>query len=731
MRNPFEKKKKLKGFNRLLEVDAWIDTTLYKFTSEGAEYWERINVFFTKFRVRGFKKFLIEVLDEGVTLGIVGLIALLVLAIPSFEETNKNWREKEDYSVMFLDRYGKEIGRRGVRQTDVEDIDELPDEFIKAVLATEDRRFFEHYGLDFFGLARALFENVRANSVVQGGSTITQQLAKNLFLTNERTLERKIKEAFLSLWLETNLSKREILKLYLDRAYMGGGNFGITSAAEYYFEKDARELELAEAAMLAGLYKAPTKYAPHINLPNARARANEVLTNMVQAGFMSEGQVTGARKKPATPVDRNDLEGPNYFLDWAFEEVKVLARDLKETSFVAKTTVDLELQKAAEEAILSSLRQFGKQKRVSEAAMVVADDTGAIRAMVGGRDYGESQFNRATLSKRQPGSSFKPFVYATAVEMRELKETTRVVDRRVCYRRPGRRAWCPGNYANRFRGPIDLQTAIIKSINTIPVQLYLGGSGIKGIGAKPIVAQAKAMGVTSELKMVPSMVLGANDMTVLEITTGYGTFMTGGYKLDGHGVTQLVDPQGTVVYDKRKSTKKPERVLSERATGVMNRMMAQIPERGTARAAALEGIRAAGKTGTTSSYKDAWFVGYTGNYVAGIWMGNDNSKPTNRLTGGNLPAQTWKKFMTFAHQNIDLKPIPYIENPLPEVERKKKVDEGEQLLTRVRRPKTLSKKTENYIRGLSQRLRAAPPVTHEKVVASNQALNALGASFEQ
>lgn len=715
LRNPFEKKSKKKGRSRLLEFDSWIDSMLFRFYSIISERWEMINVFFRKFRVTGFKKFIIEVLDEGFSIGIVGLILLLVLAIPAFEVTNKDWRSKEDYSVLFLDRFGKEIGRRGIRQSDLEEIDTLPDVFIKAVLATEDRRFFEHYGIDFFGLVRAMAENVKANSVVQGGSTITQQLAKNLFLTNERTLDRKIKEAFIAFWLEAHLSKKEILKLYLDRAYMGGGNFGITSAAEYYFEKDAKDLELNEAAMMAGLYKAPTKYAPHINLPRARARANEVLTNMVQAGFMTEGQVVGARRKPATPVERGDVEGPNYFLDWAFEEVQRISVNFPDKTFIAKTTVDLDLQKAAEIAVESSLRQFGEIKGVSEAAMVVADHSGAIRAIVGGRDYGHSQFNRATHSKRQPGSSFKPFVYATAVEIRNLTETSRVRDQRTCYKK-----WCPGNYSGRFRGNIDLQTAIIKSINTIPVQLYLGGNGIKAIGANPIVKQARAMGIVSDLVKSPAMVLGSNGLTVMEMVTGYGTFMTGGYKLESHGILQLTNQQGEIVYDHRKALPPKRRVLSERATGVMNRMMAQIPERGTARAAALSGIRAAGKTGTTSAYRDAWFMGFTGNFVAGVWMGNDNYKSTKRLTGGNLPAQTWRKFMTYAHQNIDLRPIPYIENPLPQVSKKNTNSDEEIALISVLRPKSLSKISQKQLRSLARKLRAAPPVSHKKILASRQ-----------
>ena len=719
MRNPFEKNGRSKGRNWLLEIDSWIDSAMYRFFTSGSETWENLVIFFQRFRATGFKRLLVEVADEGLTLGLGGLVVLLALALPAFDETSKNWRDKSDYSVIFLDRNGKEIGRRGVRQADSGEIDTLPDHFIKAVLATEDRRFFEHYGIDFFGLGRALAENVRANSVVQGGSSITQQLAKNLFLTNERTIERKIKEAFLSAWLETNLEKNEILKLYLDRAYMGGGNFGITAAAEYYFEKSPKDLTLAEAAMLAGLYKAPTKYAPHINLPNSRARANEVLTNMVQAGFMTEGQVVAARRKPATPVERNDIEQPGYFLDYAFEEVQELARGLPDKTFYAKTTIDLDLQRAAEDAINNHLRQFGKAKGVSEAALVSIDRDGAVRAMVGGRDYGESQFNRATNSRRQPGSSFKPFVYATAVEELELDENSKVVDGRICVTRAGR-SWCPSNYSGSFRGRIDLQTAIVKSINTIPVKLYVGADGRRGIGGEKIVATARRVGITSELIMSPAMVLGANGLTVLEMATGYGAFMTGGYKLDRHSIVQLTNLQGEIVYDRREQAPAKVRVLTERTAGVMNRMMAQIPEWGTARRAALDGIRAAGKTGTTNAYRDAWFSGFTGNYVTTVWMGNDNYQPTRRLTGGNLPAMIWNQYMTFAHQNIDLKPIPYIDNPLPGKSPEAIAQQEDDGLQPALRPKILSQEAEDYLRALGRKLRQAKPIVKHDVVAARE-----------
>ena len=715
MRDPFDNSGKGNAKNWLLGFDSWLDDTLFRLFSKTGDYWEAISIFFRRFRVTGFKKFVVEILDESLSIGLAGSVVLLALALPAFDETSKDWRTTSDFAVTFLDRYGKEIGRRGIRQTDSDEIETLPDHFIKAVLATEDRRFFDHLGIDFVGLSRAMLENVRANSVVQGGSTITQQLAKNLFLTNERTIERKVKEAFLSVWLEVNVPKKEILKLYLDRAYMGGGNFGVSAAAQYYFDKDVKDINLAEAAMLAGLYKAPTKYAPHINLPAARARANEVLTNMVQAGFMSEGQVINARRNPAKIVERSDTEGPNYFMDYAFEEIKRLAAKLPTRSFIAKTTVDLDLQKAADDAILSNLRQHGKRYRAKEGAMVVIDHEGAVRAMVGGADYGTSQFNRAYSSRRQPGSSFKPFVYASAIENFGYDENTRVTDGPV---RTGK--WAPRNYSGGFAGRMDFTRAIVKSYNTIPAKLYLGRDGLQPLGGERIEETARKMGITSPLVLNAPMVLGSNGLTVLEMATGYGTFMNDGHKLDAHAITLITDIQGKVLFDYREDKPEKVRALEERTVASMNRMLVQIPEWGTARRAALEGIRAAGKTGTTSAYRDAWFVGYTGNYVAAVWYGNDDYTPTRRMTGGSVPAMTWQKFMTYAHQNIDLRPIPYVENPLPggDIVISGAQASGEQEdLAPIVRPKVLSAESQNMLRQLERKLREAKPVNPNQIVA--------------
>src|SRR5438094_2270865 len=335
----------------MLDLDARIDFGLYLARTWGRELYERYTVFMDRFHVGGWRRWaLVEPISEGLSLGTGGLVLMLALALPAFRETSEDdWLKKSELAVTFLDRYGAEVGSRGIRHNDSVPLDEFPDHLVKAVLATEDRRFYEHFGIDLPGTLRAVLTNARAGGVVQGGSSITQQLAKNLFLSNERTIERKVKEAFLAMWLEVRLPKNEILKLYLDRAYLGGGTFGVDAAAQYYFNKSARDVNLAEAAMPAGLFKAPSRFAPHINLPAARARANVVLDNLVEAGFMSEGQVFGARRHPTTPVDGCDDHSPNYYLDWAFDEMKKLVdtfpKSMSERAFAVRTAIDMNGQR--------------------------------------------------------------------------------------------------------------------------------------------------------------------------------------------------------------------------------------------------------------------------------------------------------------------------------------------------------------------------------------------------
>ncbi|MCC6918860.1 MAG: transglycosylase domain-containing protein, partial [Alphaproteobacteria bacterium] len=342
----------------MLEADAWLDSALYEFWAAFGRGYRRVEDVFANFRTRGIRRVFVEILSDGASFAAIGAVLMLALALPAFQATATGRINNADISVIFLDRYGNEIGRRGVRSDDSYPLDKLPDYFVKAALATEDRRFYDHFGVDVIGTLRALVNNYAGDNGVQGGSSITQQLAKNLFLSNERTLQRKIKEAFLALWLEWHYSKDEILKLYFDRAYMGGGNFGAAAAAEFYFGKKITDVNLAEAAMLAGLFKAPTNYAPHVDLAAARGRANLVLSNLVDAGYLTEGQVAAARRNPATPVDHAaKMKSPDYFLDYVFEQVKPLLATTRGTNFTVRTTVDPVLQSYAEDAITSVLRE--------------------------------------------------------------------------------------------------------------------------------------------------------------------------------------------------------------------------------------------------------------------------------------------------------------------------------------------------------------------------------------
>ena len=683
----------------LLAFDAWVDTFFYNVMRYSGKALEAYSARLERFNVRGPKRLLPEFGSDAMTFGTLGAILMLALAVPAFEETSEDWLATHQYSVTFLDRYGTEIGHRGVRQNESIPLEEIPDHLIKAVLATEDRRFYEHFGIDVVGTLRALMENLRAKTVVQGGSSISQQLAKNVFLSNERTIERKIKEAFLALWLEANLTKNEILKLYLERSYLGGGTFGVDAAAEFYFGKSARELNLTESAMIAGLFKAPGRFAPHIDLPAARGRANQVLQNMVAAGFMTEGQLYAARRGPATPVDRSGASSPDYFLDWAFEEVKRILDGSGHHSVVARTSIDLELQSAAETAIESHLRQYGAEYAVSQSGLVTLDMDGGVRALVGGRDYGESQFNRATRALRQPGSSFKGYVYVTAL-MNGYTPDSIVPDAPINIG-----GWSPQNYNRSFSGNVTLTTALARSINTIPVRLA------QSFGREKIVEMAAKMGVKTPIRVSRPMPLGVSEMTVMDQAAGYGVFANGGYAMRPHGVTEIRSQQGDLIYRHDRDGPERERAIPAETAEQMNRMLRAVNVSGTGGRAQIEGLPTAGKTGTSQAYRDSWYVGYTGNYVTAVWMGNDDFSPTRRLTGGRLPAMTWQQFMSQAHHGIDLKSIPGVDE-MPEAapDLIASGEDGDDAAMASRRPMNLSSRSARLLHELASMMREAPAV---------------------
>jgi penicillin-binding protein 1A len=698
-----------RGLPRPIELDAALDTALFHIGQGFSRSLSGIRRFFDRFRVRGLKRVAVEVLDEVATFGTLGAVLALVLALPAFERISSDWREQDTFAITILDRYGEEIGRRGILQNDSVPLSEMPDHLIQATLATEDRRFYSHFGIDIVGTTRALLENVRAQGVVQGGSSITQQLAKNLFLSNERTLMRKITEAFLALWLEINLTKDDILKLYLDRAYMGGGAFGVVAAAEFYFDKDVRDITLAESAMLAGLYKAPAGYAPHLNLAAARQRASEVLSNMVEAGFLTEGQVLFSRLNPASAVPRDALSAPNHFLDWVFEEVREIAPPGQRV-LVVRSTLDTRLQAGAERAVLNNLSESGRAYRVREAAAVLMENDGAVRAMVGGRDYGQSQFNRAVHALRQPGSSFKVFVYAAALE-NGYSPNSIVVDAPITIG-----GWSPRNYGRSYRGRVTLTTALARSINTVPVRLA------EAMGRDLIVEAAYDMGIRSELPITRPLPLGVAEVTPLDMASAYASLANGGYRASGYSIMEMRTLDGELVYDRTVDGPAAPRILSAEAVTGMNTMLTQVIQAGTARRAQLPGITAAGKTGTTQAYRDAWFIGYTGRYTASVWYGNDDFTSTANLTGGRLPAMTWQSIMELAHRDSQPPLMPGVDEAVRDdvelVTDRDAADDGLDLAT------DLSDSMELTLQGLANRF----DPTNTRELRTSFDIDALGTS---
>jgi len=652
----------------LLALDALVDSSLYDSQERARASYAAFAALMDRLHVSGWRRILVELFCEGSNVALAGAFVALFLAIPAFQETSDDWLKKQDLAVTFLDRYGQEVGRRGIKHDDSVPLEQLPKYLIEAVIATEDRRFFEHVGIDFIGVFRALTVNARANGVVQGGSSITQQLAKNLFLSNERTLTRKIKEAYLAVWLEGHLSKREILQLYLDRIYMGGGTFGVQAAAQFYFGKSVRDVSLAEAAMLAGLFKAPEKYAPHVNLPAARARANDVLNNMVEAGYLTEGQIYAAVRNPATPIARSQEDAPDWYLDWAYEEVRQLADAGKlgnDRVLTVRTALDSNLQKYADETIDNQLQEYGPSYHVKQSAMVILDpSTGALRTIVGGNDYGASQFNRA-VALRQPGSSFKPFVYLTALLTGKFHPNTIVLDAPICIG-----DWCPHNFRNTYAGSIPLVGALTHSLNTVAVRLSISIGeaypvpGHNNIfesakrGRAKIVETARKMGISTPLIDTVSLPIGADEVTVMDMAGAYSTFANGGKRIHPYAAVEIYNSHDDLIYRHDRDAPAPQQIFPPGPILDMVSMMKHVVEDGTGRRAMLDNVDVAGKTGTTNGFKDAWFDGYTGNYVGIIWFGNDDDTPTNNMTGGSLPAATWHEIMQYAHQGIDLKPLP-------------------------------------------------------------------------
>jgi penicillin-binding protein 1A len=520
---------------------------------------------------------------------------------------------------------------------------QMPRYLPEAVIATEDRRFYRHFGIDPVGLVRAVLADLTAGHIVEGGSTITQQLARNLFLTPARNLARKVRETLLALWLEHRFTKNEILEIYLNRVYLGAGTYGVDAAAQRYFGKSARRLDLWESAVIAGLLKAPTRFNPIRDRAMAAARTGRVLASMVDAGFITAAEAAAAaREGEASHAAAIRRPGMHYFADWIVARL-VEQPDLGGRDLTVMTTLDPRLQNAAEAAVAETLRRYGKEAAVGEAALVAMSRDGAVRAMVGGVDYDASQFNRATEAERQPGSAFKPFVYLAGLEA-GLQPSDHFVDAPI---RVG--GWQPRDYIDRYQGDMTMAEALAQSINTIAVEVALRA----GIGN--VAATAHRLGIASPLSHDASIALGSSAVNLLELASAYAPFANGGFGVWPYGIALVRDKDGRILF--RRSGTGPGRVVSPQLCGAMNEMLQGVIGHGTGVRAALP-RPAAGKTGTTQDYRDAWFVGYTADLVAGVWLGNDDDKPMNGVTGGWLPALAWRRFMLAATQSMPVRPLP-------------------------------------------------------------------------
>ena len=535
-------------------------------------------------------------------------------------------------TVTLLDIGGETIARLGAAVGDPVAVDRLPPWLPAAVIATEDRRFYRHPGLDPRGIVRAALSNLRAGGVREGGSTLTQQLAKNLFLTHERHFKRKVQELLLAIWLEHHLSKDEILALYLNRVYFGAGAYGVDAAARRYFGKPATEVSLAEAALLAGLLKAPSRYAPTVNPGGARRRAAAVLKDMVEAGFIDRPRAEAALAQPAALTLRPALRRGRHFADWVRDQLPDYLGGHSGADLAIATTLDLDLQGVAETVVAEQMARARSEEGVDQVALVAMSGGGAVRAMVGGLDYGASSYNRAIAALRQPGSAFKLFVYLAALE-NGLVPASRVDDAPLTID-----GWQPRNYSDRYLGPVTLREAMAHSINTVAVRVT------ERVGRGTVVAAARRLGITSALLPHPSIALGAVEVTLIELTAAYAAIANGGLGVWPHAIVAATS-DGSILYRRRGSG--PGRVVEGATARRLQGMLRAVVDGGTGKAVrSISG--AAGKTGTSQAHRDAWFVGYAGDLVAGVWVGNDDSSATRGVTGGGLPARIWRDFMRAA-----------------------------------------------------------------------------------
>ncbi|WP_306002856.1 PBP1A family penicillin-binding protein [Brevundimonas sp. C43] len=581
--------------------------------------------------------------------GLIFLVVFFAVFARGLPDTSSLYQVDRQPSITYLDRNGALIATRGTQMAPPADLDALPDYVPAAFIAIEDRRFYHHPGFDPVGMMRAMATNVRAGRVVQGGSTLTQQLAKNLFLTPDQNMRRKVQELMLAVWLEMKFSKKEILALYLNRVYFGAGAYGIEAASQRYFDKSAKNLTVGEAALLAGLLKAPSRYSPVSESERAAARATVVLNEMEEAGVITAAQREQAVTQPVIVSRTLATQHAQYFIDWLDKSIRSLVGEPTE-DMVVETTLDLTLQTAAERSVRRILdRDAGKG--VQQAALVALDGDGRVRAMIGGSSYADSQFNRAVDAKRQAGSAFKPFVYLAAIEAGYTPQTP-VVDQPITIGN-----WSPRNYSGTFSGNMTLAQAVAQSTNTVAA--YVADQ----VGRDSVARAARRLGIESRIGLEPAMALGAVEVSPIEMATAYDAFANGGRRVDAYGISRIRTPQGRVIYQRQSG--QSGQAINNPSLYYMNQMLRGVVTSGSGRSAAISGRDLAGKTGTTSDYKDAWFVGYTGGFVTAVWVGKDDNTAMRGVTGGSSPAAIWKGFMEAALPRLDAPAIPN-GPPMPE-----------------------------------------------------------------
>jgi len=584
---------------------------------------------------------------------LIFLVAFFAVFAVDLPDTSKLYEVKRQPSVSYLDRSGGLVSVRGSQYAPPVDLDKLPPYVPKAFIAIEDRWFYFHFGFNPWGIGRSLAYNAtHKGGPLRGGSTITQQLARNLFLTPSQTYRRKVQELLLAVWLEAKFSKKQILELYLNRVYFGAGAYGIEAASQRYFNKPASQLTLPEAALLAGMMKGPSRYSPVAATDRAARRATIVLDEMVRIHAITPQQRDDAfHQGPirVNPVLAN--QRAQYFTDWLDDQVRQLVGEPTE-DLVVETTLDLPLQASAEQALQKGVAAAASQG-VQQAALVSLDGEGRVRAYVGGVNYLQSQFDRATQARRQAGSAFKPFVYLTAMEAGRTPDTG-VVDEPITIGK-----WQPRNYTGRYLGPITLEVALKESINTVAARLA------NEVGTSNVAATARRLGITSPIQLDPSMALGAVEVSPLEMAQAYDPFSNGGFYAKAYAIERIRTTSGRVLYEHGVGAGDRRAVIGQPALSYMVRMMRQVIASGTGTRAAVSGYDLAGKTGTTSDYRDAWFVGYTGGFVTAVWVGKDDNTPMRKVTGGAAPAGIWHDYMTAALPRLKVEPIPGGEAPAP------------------------------------------------------------------